>query len=79
MAKGPDRAWPLSPAKPSVFGMYAGPSGPAARRAWPRANQIRALVGSARALGHDVELFTKRQAKSGVLSLKRYPGTILNT
>jgi len=29
VAKGRDRAWPLSPAKPSVFGMYVGPSGPA--------------------------------------------------
>jgi hypothetical protein len=42
------------------------------------ANQIPALVGSARALGREVELFTKRQAKRGVLSLKRYPGAILN-
>jgi len=36
-----------------------------------------APIGRGAGAGHDVELFTKCQAKSRVLSLKRYAGTIL--
>jgi hypothetical protein len=60
----------------SVVGDRRGPSSPAHRAG--ALNQNRVLVGSARVSSLNLQLFTKCQAKSGALSLKRYPGTILN-